>query len=171
MPIAFSCPQCRRSLRVKDQLAGLQIYCPDCKGVLSVPQSSEAIKSEIEAPESMRAPAADPYAERHQEPPAAAEDPYAERYQETPPAAKKPILPPEEDDEEWDDAPPPKKVTPTPTQTGGGFAAVLGGIGLVVLSIVVAVGGFAIGILPIKLILLLFIVGVVMFFKGLFARE
>ena len=98
MPISFSCQQCGRQLRVKDELAGMQIYCPDCKGVLLVPRSDGGFRPEPE-PVLEVAPA---------EPPK--DDPYAERYQEPTPE-KKPLLPPpEDDDDEWDDAPPPKRV-------------------------------------------------------------
>ena len=36
MPIALSC-DCGRALRVKDELAGKKIRCPECKSILAVP--------------------------------------------------------------------------------------------------------------------------------------
>lgn len=159
MPISLSCQTCGRNLRVKDELAGMQIYCPDCKGVLYVPRADEALRAEVESPAEMT-PAKSPD-----------EDPYAERYQEATPSAKKLILPPAEDDNDWDDEPPSSRLTPTQRPRGSGLPSVLGGVGLIVLSIVLAVGGFAIGFICIKPVALLFIVGVVMVFKGLFSRE
>lgn len=37
MPISFTCDQCGRSLNVRDDLAGADIYCPDCRAILTVP--------------------------------------------------------------------------------------------------------------------------------------
>lgn len=37
MPISFTCDQCNRSLNVRDDLAGAEIYCPDCRAILTVP--------------------------------------------------------------------------------------------------------------------------------------
>jgi len=37
MPIALSCSECDKQLRVKDELAGKKIKCPDCQAVLVVP--------------------------------------------------------------------------------------------------------------------------------------
>ena len=71
MPISLSCQQCGRNLRVKDELAGMQIYCPDCKGILTVPRANEAIRAEVAAPLEVlpaEPPKEDPYAERYQEP-------------------------------------------------------------------------------------------------------
>ena len=67
MPIPFSCQQCGRNLRVKDELAGMQIYCPDCKGVLIVPRADQGIRSEVDSPiQALPAepPQDDPYAAR-----------------------------------------------------------------------------------------------------------
>ena len=36
MPISFQCG-CGRSLRVKDELAGLRVRCPGCSSILTVP--------------------------------------------------------------------------------------------------------------------------------------
>jgi hypothetical protein len=37
MPISVSCPDCDKSLKVKDELAGKKIRCPDCSGVVPIP--------------------------------------------------------------------------------------------------------------------------------------
>lgn len=41
MPIDVVCPQCRKTLRVGDHVAGKKIRCPACQGVASVPDSQE----------------------------------------------------------------------------------------------------------------------------------
>ncbi len=38
MPIDFSCPECDRSLKVKDEIAGKKIKCPGCAAVIGVPE-------------------------------------------------------------------------------------------------------------------------------------
>jgi hypothetical protein len=37
MAIALTCAECERDLRVKDELAGRKIKCPECGGVIAVP--------------------------------------------------------------------------------------------------------------------------------------
>ncbi len=37
MPIPFSCSECEKQLRVKDELAGKRIKCPECAAVVLVP--------------------------------------------------------------------------------------------------------------------------------------
>ena len=37
MPIEVVCPQCRKTLRVGDHVAGKKIRCPACQGVVAVP--------------------------------------------------------------------------------------------------------------------------------------
>lgn len=41
MPIEFSCPGCRKVLRVADSAAGKKARCPDCSTVSDVPQASQ----------------------------------------------------------------------------------------------------------------------------------
>jgi hypothetical protein len=156
MPIPLSCEQCGRNLRVKDELAGMQIYCPDCKGVLTVPHSDDPFRPEPEPP--LEVVAAEP----------PKEDPYAERYRE--PASKKPRLP-RLDDDEWDDAPPPKRIAPT-RPAGNSVGAVFGGMGLAALGVIIFIFGIATGFfVVIKLAVILFIAGIITFCKGLFARN
>jgi WD40 repeat protein len=38
MPLKFNCPQCRKEIISRDELAGKQGRCPGCKNVLSIPQ-------------------------------------------------------------------------------------------------------------------------------------
>jgi hypothetical protein len=86
MPIPLSCP-CGRSIRARDELAGLRIKCPQCGGVLTVP-----------SPEPAAPPKVDPWSEappRDESPqPAAAQE---EELSEVLPAD------PDEADEDEDD--------------------------------------------------------------------
>ena len=57
MPIAFSCPECDKPLRVKDELAGRKIKCPGCASAVAVPESDEGAaitkapaRKKVEAP-------------------------------------------------------------------------------------------------------------------------
>jgi hypothetical protein len=156
MPIPFSCQQCGRNLRVKDELAGMQIYCPDCKGVLIVPRADDGFRSAVDSP--IQALPAEP----------PKDDPYAARLQDVPAEKKSPPIIPEA--EVWDESPPPKTLTPT-RSFAASLGMVFGGIGLVLLSIIILVVGLAAGFLWIKPILVLFVLGVVLFFKGMFSRD
>jgi DNA-directed RNA polymerase subunit RPC12/RpoP len=155
MPIPFSCQQCGRNLRVKDELAGMQIYCPDCKGVLVVPRSDESFRAEIDSPFEVQ-PAELPN-----------DDPYADRLQDVLPAKPPPV--PEA--EEFDDDPPPRRIAPT-RSFGKNYGAVFGGGALVALSIIIAVACVSINVVPpIRLCIVLFIAGIVTFCKGLFSSD
>lgn len=65
MPIKFKCPNpsCRKTLSVKDQLAGKKAACPACKKVLTIPAAPAAPASTLPTtaavPETATAPAAD----------------------------------------------------------------------------------------------------------------
>lgn len=46
MPIQLSCPECLKSFKIKDEMAGKKIRCPKCKtAVIEVPAASSAEKS------------------------------------------------------------------------------------------------------------------------------
>ena len=47
MPIAFTCPSCRRPLNVPDAMAGRSGKCPQCKSSIMVPQRSMAMAGAI----------------------------------------------------------------------------------------------------------------------------
>src|SRR5262249_59156343 len=40
MPIKFPCPHCKKTLSVKDHLAGKKATCPACKGAITIPSPS-----------------------------------------------------------------------------------------------------------------------------------
>ena len=42
MPISLACPECDKSLRLRDELAGKRIRCPACQGILTVPSASSS---------------------------------------------------------------------------------------------------------------------------------
>jgi len=51
MAISFSCPACDRSVKVKDELAGRKIKCPECGKVIAVPEADELeLEEAAEAP-------------------------------------------------------------------------------------------------------------------------
>jgi len=157
MPIPFSCNSCGRSLNVRDDLVGKQIYCPDCKSILTVPHYVPP-PPEPEEDIPMAAVAAP-----------AAHDDLSARAEEPPPPP--PIRPaPRDDDDEFEDRP--RRPTPRPIQSGGpSIGAILGGIGMMVGAFVLVLVGLATGIWVIKGILLLGIAGIVTFIKGLVGKS
>jgi len=59
MPIEVVCPQCRKTLRVGDHVAGKKIRCPACQGVVAVPAEEIVEVAEIyeePGPEPKRSP-------------------------------------------------------------------------------------------------------------------
>jgi hypothetical protein len=50
MPINFSCPNCHKALRVKDELAGKKGPCPHCKKLVTVPKPSAAQATPLPRP-------------------------------------------------------------------------------------------------------------------------
>ncbi len=50
MPINFSCPNCHKPLRVKDELAGKKGPCPHCKQLVTVPRPSAAQATPLPKP-------------------------------------------------------------------------------------------------------------------------
>ena len=48
MPIAVSCSQCEKKLKVKDEAAGKKVRCPGCSSVIQVPQAAEPEVDELE---------------------------------------------------------------------------------------------------------------------------
>ncbi len=45
MPISITCEHCSKTLRVKDEIAGKKVKCPQCKGVIVVPKAAPAAAS------------------------------------------------------------------------------------------------------------------------------
>ena len=157
MPIAFSCQSCSRALRVKDELAGKQIYCPDCKSILIVPVQSEAtrLRPEDDIP---TAAVAEPEAR----------DPYGMRAEE--PAKPLTRRPTAGDDDFPTTELPRRRTAPPPRSSGGdsggGIGAVIGGIVMMVIAVVWFVVGWMAGRIffypPI-----LFIIGIVAVIRGI----
>src|SRR5947209_18021170 len=60
MPIKFTCPHCKKGLKVPDQLAGKKGACPVCKKALTIPRPTPAPGGGLAppAPEPTPAPAA-----------------------------------------------------------------------------------------------------------------
>jgi hypothetical protein len=47
MPIAVDCA-CGRGLRIKDELAGKKVRCPECKSILAVPEKEPGAEAEVD---------------------------------------------------------------------------------------------------------------------------
>lgn len=63
MPIRVKCQSCKKTLSVKDHLAGKKIKCPVCEQVVPIPAASDAAASPTPAPETkLPAPKASPAA-------------------------------------------------------------------------------------------------------------
>src|ERR1700693_734956 len=45
MAIKFQCPHCKKSLNVRDQLAGKRAACPGCKQSITIPANEAAVPS------------------------------------------------------------------------------------------------------------------------------
>lgn len=155
MPISFTCTSCRRALRVRDELAGRRILCPDCQTTITVPagDSSQPLPS-AESPSS---------ALRVEQP---KEDPFSARAEMSSPT--KPRL-----DDDFDEEDRPIRRAP-PFKPKREFGSINAGVGGGILMMVIAVVWFVLGLIfgwifyypPI-----LFIIGLIAFIKGLVNRE
>ena len=59
MPIAVDCA-CGRGLRIKDELAGKKVRCPECKSILAVPEQDLGAEKEFDFEEAPETPAPAP---------------------------------------------------------------------------------------------------------------
>ena len=59
MPITLTCPSCGQQCAVKEEYAGMQVRCPRCPGVISVPAASAAAPVILEAEPVPTTPASD----------------------------------------------------------------------------------------------------------------
>ena len=71
--IVFPCPQCQRTLRIKDDLAGKKFRCPGCQQVIRVPEpaasASPSPEGKASRPGSLPGER-DPHTEQPTQPPA-----------------------------------------------------------------------------------------------------
>jgi predicted Zn finger-like uncharacterized protein len=44
MPLTITCPGCKSTLRVRDELAGKKLRCPRCSGIVAVPNGQAAAR-------------------------------------------------------------------------------------------------------------------------------
>jgi hypothetical protein len=146
MPIDLTCT-CGRALVLRDELAGKVIRCPECQAELAVPAAT-AIRT---APEPVldvlpAGPAAEPTAVQAAAPP--------------PPSPRR------MNPRDGNFTPPPSGA-----RSGSGFGSINAGVGGGLLMMVVAVIWFVVGLLAIDRIFIyppiLFIIGLVAFFRGL----
>jgi predicted lipid-binding transport protein (Tim44 family) len=155
MPIDATCPTCGRELYLKDELAGRQIRCPQCQGVLTVPapEYSAPWAQPIEPPP----PEVEGLSATPQPGPVA--DPYSERLDEPGPT-------PEPQPEE------PRPRPRVPEREGGPVNAGLGGgILMIVLAAIIFGGGLALDVRIIRLPIILVIAGVAAIFRGLAGKR
>jgi hypothetical protein len=156
MPIALSCQTCGRELRVKDELAGQEIYCPDCKSILTVPAGSGPV-AEYSVPEAMPA-----HTDTESDFAARSEQPASAPVQDAQPANL----------EDWvrrtGGRPGPSRPKP---QFGTTSAGIRGGIVMMIIAVIWSVVGLVLlnhfFIYPI----ILFIVGLIAFVKALFGEQ
>jgi hypothetical protein len=155
MPISLSCNSCQRALRVKDELAGKQILCPDCQTKLTVPAGDFAVPPPL---------------------PAAEETPYGGFTDQAPasdPMSARAELPPKPDlgNDFEDDAPRPPRKPPKPAKEFGGINA---GVGGGILMMVLAVVWFVLCLFMDRIAIyppILFVLGLIAFIRGLINRE
>jgi hypothetical protein len=151
MPISFSCESCGRSLRVRDELAGQEIYCPDCRSILTVPAANGAISSYRPQTVAPSADQGDALAARAEE----RTNPLPE-----PPKAA--------DVDEW--LPPqrtPRRGSTSRPSTGSATTSIGGGLVMMLIGVV----AFGLGLIVLGRVfvypIILFVVGVVALIKGI----
>ena len=172
MPIALTCT-CGREMRIKEEFAGRKVRCPDCQGIVTVPQpgpeEEEVLTAELHEEGETRPGRSSVTARR---PRPRDEEDEETGVQEEPRRRRRPA------DDDEDEAPRPKrKPRPrirrdAPPQRGGfgtANAGIVGGLIMMLLAVVWFVGGLMVNIIffypPI-----LFIIGLIAFIKGLTSR-
>lgn len=160
MPIPFNCESCGRALNVRDELAGRQIYCPDCKSILAVP---------LYAPPD---PEPDPDLALAAAAPAPQADELSIRAEEPAPAPPpSPPTPSMADLFDEDGDPVLRRAAPAQS-TGPRIGAIIGGLALMGVSGLILIIQIAAGFhgALLKLMVILFIAGIVTFIKGLLGK-
>ena len=169
MPIPVTC-LCGRSLRIKDELAGKRIRCPDCSNPLVVPEVVEATEAEEEDFVPQRRIQTQPRSQLRE----------AEEEKPRRPIIGSSIPRDEEPAEERPRPKPKKRRPPRESYSGRGGhdegwfgsinAGAIGGLLMIFIAIVWFVGGLMGGIIffypPI-----LFVIGCIACIKGMFNGE
>lgn len=179
MPIQISC-SCGKTLRVKDELAGKKVRCPKCQTVLTAPPLDAPKEEEFAEVMVVEEPAAikkgpPPLPVDHEEDGAA--------ITEKPTRRKSRLLNDDDDDDrprkrrleddEDDDVDPSVRIArrnlkhPSAKKADGSGipSSILGGVGLMALSLVIFFGAWAVGyIVPYAFVL--FAIGVAAVWKG-----
>lgn len=174
MPISVVCRNCGRQLNIKDELAGRKIRCPDCKEVLAVPDAADdppVVEAVADEPD-------DTFRVRDEKPvrPRETYRTHPDRNDDPLGSLKRRLADEDErprDDD--DDGPPRPRRRPRPApqrpqrDSWGINAGVGGGLLMMLIAVVWFVAGLFAGIIfyypPI-----LFIIGLVAFFRGLVNR-
>jgi anti-sigma factor RsiW len=164
MPIDLSC-DCGRALRVKDELAGKKIRCPQCKSILAVPTKEdeaeemllEVIADEDEEPAERRPRRPAIQAEPPKPPPA-----YQRSIQDTKPALKKAPKPRREKE----------RRVPRVAFEEGWFGSINSGIVGGILMILIAIVWFVVGLTGGVIFFyppILAVIGIIAIIKGCFS--
>ncbi len=59
MPISVSCPNCQRAFRLRDELAGRKMRCPECESVVEIPDVEDVVFEDDDKPQAPWHPAFD----------------------------------------------------------------------------------------------------------------
>ncbi len=59
MPISVSCPTCQRAFRLRDELAGRKMRCPECESVVQIPDVEDVVFEDDDEPQTPWHPAFD----------------------------------------------------------------------------------------------------------------
>jgi hypothetical protein len=173
MPIAVSCT-CGRAMQIKDEFAGRKVRCPDCRGVVEVPEP-HVLNEELEVLN-----VAPPEADVDTKPSRAsvtARPPRPVRDDEETVVRDEPRRRPADDDEP--PSRPERKRRPRPgirreaPSPRGGFGTTNAGVAGGLLMMIIAVVWFVVGAMfDIWFIYppILFILGLIAFIKGLSGR-
>jgi hypothetical protein len=181
MPIPLTCT-CGRSLRLKDDLAGRKVRCPECRDVLTVPLAHEetvleALPADAEEDGVLQAELvkAPPTARRRPSYRRDEDDEEPETGIQARPFRPKPAALPSADDEEPEPPRRPRRRRVKRRRSQGGLergwfgnsnAGIAGGLLMMLIALVWFFGGLAFGIIffypPV-----LFVIGIAAFIKGI----
>jgi hypothetical protein len=166
MPIPVAC-DCGKKLRVKDELAGRKVRCPECKGVVAVPAPPKS--AEDEALDVLMSDSPDEPRRRREDTPEPERQIQAEA---PPPAPKAPPAPARVSD-------PPKRKKEKERQPRvvfeeGWFGSINSGVLGGLLMVIIAIVWFFLGLMANRIFFyppILLVIGIISMLKGLFGGD
>jgi hypothetical protein len=183
MPIPLTC-DCGRTMRVKDELAGRKIRCPDCTATLAVPKPETPHDAEEEALNLLLEESDEPTTSSHND---AENLPATDAIQESRPGPRPPQSEPDRPEWKWKKktSAAPKSLRKPRAKSGGGlFNNVNPNYGVMWTGILMILGSLALGLVNVAIFfagwvifrlaavtVILFFVGLGTFFKGLMGRS